>query len=311
MVGIGCDTRPSVTIAVIPRTSGTGLWEPEHRGAEEAAINRGAHVYWNAPTREDDIQAQIQLVGQIIDRHYQGLVLAPDQALALITPVRRVLAHGIPIVVVGSPLPIPGGGSLSYILNDEETGGRIAAQRIAALLHGRGTVALLGINPDVAGIMTRARSLELCLSQNAPGIRVIKKLGSFNVFHEQQIAEELMKANPDTDIIVGLMWSSTRGAISATEGNAASRAVKIIGFDPDGAIPFGVPSLDSAIMEDTRSMGQKAVELIDAEIHGHPVPSMIKLQPTLITRINVGTPAIRELLSMDWRPGHWDWVTTP
>ncbi len=308
---VTCHNTPSVTIAVIPRTSGTGLWEPEHGGAEAEAVKIGAHIYWNAPTREDDVEGQIKLVNQVIDKGYQGLVLGPDQALALITPVRRALAKGLPTVIVSSPLPIPAGGKLSYILNDEETGGRIAAQRVANLLHGHGSVAVLGVNPDVAGIMTRARSLELFLARNYPEIRLIKKMGTFNALHEQQIAEETLRSNPDIDVVVGLLWSSTRGAISAVEGNPENRGVKVVGFDSDGGPPFELNSLDSVILQDMRKMGQQAVVLIDAQRHGRPVPASIKLQPTLVTRENVGEPEIRRLTSMDWRPGHWDWSTTP
>jgi hypothetical protein len=52
-------------IAVIPRTSGISLWEPEHGGAETAAVDIGADIYWNAPTREDDVEEQIALVEHI------------------------------------------------------------------------------------------------------------------------------------------------------------------------------------------------------------------------------------------------------
>src|SRR6266700_866491 len=88
---LGCHSVAPFTIAVIPRTSGTSLWEPEHAGAEAAAVHANAHIYWNAPTREDDVEGQIAIVNQVINKRYQGLVLAPDQALALIAPVRRAV----------------------------------------------------------------------------------------------------------------------------------------------------------------------------------------------------------------------------
>jgi ribose transport system substrate-binding protein len=313
MLCLGCHSTAPVTIAVIPRTAGTGLWEPEHGGVDAAAARTGAHIYWNAPASEEDVEGQISMVDQVIDKGYQGLILAPDQALALITPVRRAVARGIPTVIVSSPLLTPPdqGGKLSYILNDEETGGRIAAQRVAEMLHGKGTVAVLGVNPDIAGIMTRVRSFELFLAQNDPGIHVIKRMGSFNRLHEQQIAEETLKANPEIDVIVALMWSSTRGAISAAEGDPGNRRVRVIGFDPDGTLPFDSESLDSVVMQDTRTMGEQAVNLIDAERQGRPVPALTLLQPTLVTRQNVNTPEVRRLTSMDWRPGRWDGSTTP
>jgi ribose transport system substrate-binding protein len=307
---LGCHSGAPFTIAVIPRTSGTGLWEPEHGGAEAAALRARALIYWNAPTREDDVEGQIAIVNQVISKGYQGLVLAPDQALALIAPVRRALARGIPTVIVGSPLPLPAGENLSYVLSDEETGGRMAAQRVAELLHGRGSVAVLGVNPDIAAIMIRTRSLELFLAQNYPSIHVIKKMGSFDFLHEQQMAEETLKANPEVKVIVGMMWASARAAISAVEETPGFGETKVIAFDPDGVPPFDMGLVDSVIKQDTRTMGQLAVDLIDGERHGRAMPALIKLQPILITRQNMDSPEIRRLTSMDWRPTPWVWSTT-
>src|SRR5579871_5333037 len=109
-----CRNSSLPAIAVIPRTAGIALWEPVHGGAERASVNSGLKVYWNAPTREDDVQAQIALVERVIDRKYAGLVLAPDHSLALISPVLRALSMGTPTAVIGSPLPIPAGGKLTY-----------------------------------------------------------------------------------------------------------------------------------------------------------------------------------------------------
>jgi len=151
-----------------------------HVGAEIAAQNTGLNVYWNAPTREDDIQGQIALLEKVVAGGYKGLVLAPDHALALITPVRLALSQGLPTVIVGSPLPIPAGGKLSYILNDDEEAGRMAGQYVAELLQNKGSVIVLGIDPDIAGIMIRARSLEKTL-QDYPSIRIVdKRIGAFN-----------------------------------------------------------------------------------------------------------------------------------
>jgi ribose transport system substrate-binding protein len=274
-----------------------------------AAVHANAHIYWNAPTREDDVEGQIAIVNLVISKGYQGLVLSPDQALALIAPVRRAVARDIPTVIVGSPLPLLPGGKLSYVLSDDETGGRIAAQRAAELLQGRGSVAVLGVNPDITAIMIRERSLEQFLTQHYPNIRLIKKMGSFDYLHEQQVAEETLKANPEVKVIVGMMWASARAAMSAVEDTPGFGETKVIAFDPDGGPLFDTAVVDSVIQQDTRTMGKLAVDLIDGERHGRAMPALIKLQPILITRQNVNTPEIRRLTSMDWRPTPWVWET--
>jgi ribose transport system substrate-binding protein len=297
---IGCFSNKLGKVAVIPRTSGTMLWEPEHGGAEAAGRKDDLWVYWNAPTREDDTAAQIALVERVTHGNYQGLVLAPDQALALMTPVRRAVERGVCTVIVGSPLSIPASDRLSYILNDDEEGGRMAARRVALLLHGKGSVGVIGINPNISGIMIRARSFESYLAENYPDIHIVeKRMGSFNVPHEQQVAEEMLRSNENLDVIVALMWPSVRGAISTIENEPGKLSTKVIGFDPD-ALPFEANSLDSVIVQNTREMGYQAVDMIAARLHGTPMPPLVKLRPVLVTRENVNSKEVGNLTSMDW-----------
>lgn len=310
LLSMGCRKPQRVTIAVIPRTSGTLLWEPEHRGAEDAAESIGAQIYWNAPTREGDVTGQIALIDHVMAECYQGLVLTPNQSLALITPIRRALAHGLPIVIVSSSLPVPAGANLSYVLNDEVEGAHIAARRVAQILHGHGTVAILGINPSIAGIMVRTRSFESFISQNYPAIHVVERhMGSFNVPHEQEVAEETLEAHPDLDAIVALMWSSARGAISTIDNNPGKFKAKVLAFDPEDTL-FTSPSLDSLIVQNSREMGNIAVLLIHARLSGRSAPALITLKPILITRSNAHSEEVLHMTTMDWHPG-WNLSHTP
>lgn len=298
----GCQRRSRIEIAVIPRTSGALLWEPEHVGAQAAAFELGARVYWNAPTREDDIEGQIALVHRVSLENYQGIVLAPDQSRALITPVRQAMMRGLFVVVVGSPLPIPPDDRLSYVLNDEEAGGRIAGERLASILHCHGSVAILGIDHNIAGIVTRARSVEQFLATVCPAVRVVKKDGSFNIPHEQQVAEETFRAHPDLDAVVALTSTSTLGALTVLENIHTPRQIPVIGFDPDALQRFEVPNLDSLILEDTQRMGVDSVRLIVEKIHGVSGPPVTLIKPLLVTRENADSAEVRQLTSMNWRP---------
>jgi ribose transport system substrate-binding protein len=304
----GCSGRATQMIAVIPQTEGTMIWEAAHVGAEDAAHRHGASIYWNAPTREDDIEAQIAIVDRVVNERYDGLVLAPDQALALMTPVRRAVARGIPTVVIGSPIAMPSGGDLFYILNDNEQGGRLAAQRVGELLHGTGTVAVLGIDPDVTGIMIRARVFEEVLSKSYPGIRILdKRMGSFNIPHEQQVAQDTINSHPDLDVIVAMMAPSVEGTLSALQSVAGGGKIKVIGFDIANWPPFDHSNLDCLIQEDTRAMGEQAVDLILARRDGRSAAAQSTVPPRVITRDNMNSPAVQRMLSQDWTLGRGPW----
>ena len=103
LLSAGCK-RTSPTVAVIPRTSGTALWEPEHAGAAAVARSIGLNLYWNAPMRDDDTQTQISLIERSVSRGMAGIIVSPIETLPMRTPIRRVLAQGIPVVVIDTDL---------------------------------------------------------------------------------------------------------------------------------------------------------------------------------------------------------------
>src|SRR5271154_6387030 len=123
-----CSHR-SNTIAVIPRACGTALWEPEHAGAPHVAHTKGLNVYWNASPREDDVEGQIDFLEKVVARGYAGIIITPNQTLPLRTPIRRIVAGGLPIVVVGTNLGLAPSAKLSYVLNDDVAGGQKGAPR--------------------------------------------------------------------------------------------------------------------------------------------------------------------------------------
>lgn len=304
-----CGPQQPCRIAVIPQTEGAMIWEAAHVGAEESAHRHGAFVYWNAPTREDDVEGQIAIVDRVVDSGYSGLVLAPDQALALMTPVRRAVARGIPTVVIGTPLAMPPDGGLFYILNDNEQGGSLAARRVGELLHGNGTVAVLGIDPDLTGNMIRARAFEQVLSRDYPAIHIVeKRMGSFNIPREQQVAQDTITSHPGLDVIVAMMATTIEGTLSALHSVPGGDKIKVIGFDTANWPPFDQnPSLDCVFQEDTRAMGEKAVDLILASRAGHSVPVQTTIEPRMITRQNLNSAEIQRMLSQDWTLGHSPW----
>lgn len=304
MVFPGCRSHPSRTIAVVPETTATELWEAMHAGAERAGRESGFYIYWNAPTREDDVEKQIAFVERVVHNQDAGLILAPDQYLALVAPVREVLASHIPTVIVRSPLSVPPGRGLSYILNDEDATGRIAARRLGTLLKGQGTVALLGIDPNVTGIVLRAHAFAAELANRFPHIVVVeRRIVSPNSAEAQQAVEEILASQPHLDAILGLNAAATQGAWAALRALGKDRKIKLLGCDQEIELMASLRrgDIDSIIVENTNEMGRRAVQLIDEQTHGRTVPSEIKLPPTLVTQENIDTPEVQKMLSVNWR----------
>lgn len=300
LCGGACKRRPA-TVAVIPRTCGTALWEPEHAGAATVARSAGLNLYWNAPMRDDDTQTQISLIEKSVERGMAGIIVSPIQTLPVRTPIRRVLAEGVPVVVIDTELGIPSGPKLGYVLNDEQEGGRIAARRVGSILGGKGNIAIVGMQPELHSNTVRERSFEATLNSEFAGIHIVaRRLGLPSMPQEQHNAEELLAGTTSLDAVVALTLAATRGTYYALAEFGKARKIKLVGFDQDLIPPIRDGGIDSVVVQNTFEIGRIAMELMNREIHGAPGPAEFRVQPVLMTRENVDSPEMHQIENMSW-----------
>lgn len=304
MAFLSCRSSRRTAIAVVPQTTAEEVWESEHSGAEHAAHALGWNVFWNGPSREDDFSRQIQIVNEAIDRHVAGLILSPDHAVALISPVRYALARGIPTVIVGTPLGSSPGGRLVYILNDDATTGRFAAERASLYLNPGNTVVVLGVNPNILGSIERTDAFEASLRAHIPNIRILERRGiSFSFAEAEQTAEETIRSFHDLRGIVAFNVIQTKAAAAALRETNSGNKIFLIGCDQDLDVMHYLRSgdIDAVIAENTYEMGYEAVQIIHNQIENRHTESKIVIQPVLITRENIDSTSVQQVLDMNWR----------
>jgi ribose transport system substrate-binding protein len=298
VVLLSCRARPNV-VAVIPRTTSTTFWEAEHAGAEFAARKAGIRIRWNAPTREDDVQLQIGMVDRAIEQRCRGLILAPDEPRALMVPVQRALAAGVPTVVVESALPLPVQRNLSYIVNDDEMVGRMAALRIGEVVQGKGEVAVVGIDPQSLSSLATLRSFVSVLEARFPNISIVDRdaRASSNIDAEL-IVSRVILSHPKINAIFSLDSLGTVGAYLALKSSSLTDHVKVVGVQQSAELANSVRlhQIDALIAENTYQMGFQAIELLTQ----NQPPRVIKLSPILITAANVDAPEAKPFITTDW-----------
>ncbi len=260
----------------------------------------GYHLYWNGPTDDADVQGQIALLDTVIARKYQGIILAPDQSLALMMPVRKALQRGIPAVVVGSSLPLRAEGKLFYVLTDEKEAGRLAARRIGQQLHGRGQVAILGIDPQATGIIERVQAFAATLDNEFPQIQIVaKRADSQSEPQAEQSTEDTLRAYPQLTAIFALTRISTTAASEALQQSNRGQRVLVIGCSQRYELLYYLSQgwLDSLLVENTYRMGREAVRTLIDEDAGRRPPSVQFVKPVLVTRENMYNPALLPVLT--------------
>jgi ribose transport system substrate-binding protein len=290
-------------VAMIARTAAASIWEAAHTGAQEAAAQHGMTMYWNAPQSEDDAQQQAALVDRIAEERYGGLIVAPDQPLALTTSIRRAVSRGVKTVVIVSPLTIPLEENLAYVVNDDEAAGRMAAMRVSEILHGKGSVAVLGVDPESLSELTILHSFEATLEQRFPEVTIVDcRTGSHNQSEAQEIADEEMNTHPDLGALFTLSAVASYGAINSLQSRKSGKTIKLVGFEQSPTLADRVRAgvMDSLIAEDSYEMGRQAMDLLAANREHSMQPENRRLQPTLLTADNIDLPEMKRLIRLEW-----------
>jgi ABC-type sugar transport system substrate-binding protein len=302
----GCHrTASTPVITVIPKEPPESMWVNEHVGIAEAAARQRVNIYWNGPTGEEGVAQQIDLADRAIKNRDLGLILSPTNPFALNTVVKRSLAAGMSVVIVGDPLSLKPEKRLSFVLNDEDETGALAAGRIKRILNGRGEVLVVGIDPFLPGNPDRSSAFEATLNKDAPGIKIVDRLtGTFSFGQAELAVEKSILAHPHLTAIVSLDIPATRGTIAAVRTTHTSKQISIVGCNQDLDLLFllrrGV--IDSLIAQNTRAMGAMAVDFVMDENRGLPVAPYTLVKPVLMTKENIDDETIQHLLYMKFWP---------
>jgi ribose transport system substrate-binding protein len=290
----GCrNSHPAV--AVIPRTTATLLWKPLHEGIVQASHSAGVSVDWNELTNGSDTEQQ--MYASLQNKGYRGFIFAPDETLAARTAVLDTVNRGTPVVIVDDELGPPPSSKLSYVTNDEAKGTLLAAQEVERLLHGKGNIAITGINPRSEISLSREESFEKAITAVAPSIQIVdRRFGDAVITHQQQIAQELMTGTTRVGAIIALSSTSTLGAYYARLATPPPETIHIVGFDQESLLPLETGGIDAMVAQDTRSIGENAMRNLSRQILGDSVPGVTLVSPLLLTRVSLQSPELQRRL---------------
>ena len=142
-------------LAVIPKGTSHDFWYSVHAGAQQADDDfDDLTIVWKGPTSEGDTAEQIKLVESFLADGYDGICLAPLDAVALRKPVEAAERNKTPVVIFDSGLT-DNTGVVSYVATNNYRGGERAGDYLVELLQGRGKVILMRY--DVNSLSTEER----------------------------------------------------------------------------------------------------------------------------------------------------------
>jgi len=300
LLAAGCNRRQpgKRVIAVIPKGVSHFFWQTVHAGAEAAGKDLGVEIVWNGPAQETDYTGQINIVEDAINRRVDGIVLAPSHGEALVPIVERAQREGIPVTIFDSGISTD--RYVSYVATDNQQGGVVAAERLAERLGGKGKVAILGVKAGSVSTDQREQGFQETIKQKYPGIQIVAFLyGEADRAKSLDRASDILTAHADLNGIFASNESSTVGAVQAIKQKGLAGKVVLGGFDssPNLIDDLKAGAIDSLVLQNPFKMGYEGVKTIVARLDGQQPSRQIDTGVKLLTKENLNTPEMQELLS--------------
>ena len=318
ILSAGCGAKPApsdtsgpaeeerLTIAVIPKGTQHVFWKSIHAGAVKASRELDVDIIWKGPIREDDREAQIAEVENFISRNVSGIVLAPLDDKALRIPVTNAMRSDIPVVIVDSGLDSE--DFVSFVATDNHMGGKIAGERMAEVLAGKGRVIMLRYLEGSASTNKRENGFMEVMGQHTD-IEVVSsnQYAGASVESAQSASENLLARFLDADgnlEVEGIYCpneSAVFGMLRALENLGVAGSVTFVGFDASEQLVKGMKDgfIDSLVVQDPINMGYLGVKTMVAHLCDEKVETRIDTGVKLITAATMGTPENQSLLKPD------------
>ncbi|HLY19547.1 MAG TPA: substrate-binding domain-containing protein [Bryobacteraceae bacterium] len=296
----GCRSTQRKTIAVVPKATSHLFWVSVQAGAMAAGQDLKVDVLWNGPSSETEYARQVQIVDSMIARQVDGLAVAAQDRTTLNASLDRAAAAHIPVTVFDSG--VDSTNYMTYLATNNYQAGEMAAHKLAALLNGKGKIAMLMNLPGSKSTMDREAGFEKVITQESPGIQIVARQFSMSDRSKgMAAAENFLTARPDLDGMFASSEPSSVGAALALKSRGLAGKVKLVAFDASEDLVQDLKdgSIDALVAQDPFHMGYSAVKTLVDKLHGSDPPKVIDLGATVVTREDLDKPQIKELLFPD------------
>lgn len=279
------------TVAIVLKTLNNPFFIDIQLGAEETAEKYDINLVVQAAEREIDVEKQMQIIENLIQRKVDVICLAAAGSKEIIPAIVKANKAGIFVISIDTRvdeelLNQSGGEITAFIGSDNFEGGRITGEFIADQLNESGSIVILEGVPGHETGDARLSGFHSAIKKY-PDIKVLasqtanfERNQGFNVF------QNILQANPNLEAVFACNDMMALGAIEAISAAGKTGEIIVVGFDAitDSRKAILEGTMTGSIAQYPKEMGRAAVEYAVKAIQGESVPKEIPIKIELITK---------------------------
>lgn len=285
---------PQQVIAFAINTLNNPFFVDMKRGAEDAAKELGVALVVQATEREMDVERQMQIVENFLQRNVQVICLTPNGSREVIPAILKANRQGVPMVIVDSKVEVQalqeaGGTIAAFVGSDNVEGGRLAGEFIVKQLNGRGSIAILeGPGGHETGD-SRLRGFNSAIRLGTGITVAASQLASFDRGQGYTVFQNILQAHPNLRAVFACNDLMALGAIEAIAAAGKTGSILVVGFDAieEARVAIREGRMHATIAQYPYDMGRRAVETAAKLLAGEQVNPMIPTRIELKTKENI------------------------
>lgn len=269
-------------VALVVKTLNHPFFIDMQRGAEEAAKAAGVELIVQAAEREIDVERQMQIIENLIQRKVSALVVAPSGSREIVPVVVKANQAGIPVLVVDTRVDAPalkaaGGRTATFIGSDNYEGGKLAGEFMVQKMGGKARIAVLEGIPGHETGDARLRGFRDAL-KGSPGMEIVasqpanwERDQGYNVF------QNIMQAHPGVNAMFAANDLMALGALEAIAAGGKAGKITVVGFDAldEARAAVNKGTMAGTVAQDPAQMGRVGVEWAARVLKGETPPADI------------------------------------
>jgi ribose transport system substrate-binding protein len=279
------------TVALVLKTLNNPFFIDLERGARQAADSLGVRLVVQAPEREIDVEKQMQIVENLIQRRVDALIVVPSGSREIVPAIVKANRANIPVVIADTRVDTAalrqgGGETRTFIGSDNLEGGRIAGEFVAERLGGSGRVAVIEGIPGHETGDSRLRGFREAVARH-PGIQIVSsQTANWERDQAFNVMQNILQSHPELQAVFAANDVMALGAVEAIAAAGRTGKVVVVGFDAqkDATDAIGADRMDATIAQHPAEMGKLAVENAFKLLRGESIPADIPVRIELISK---------------------------
>ncbi len=204
-------------------------WQEAAAGLEDSAKQLGVKAELTGPAAFSPNE-ELAAFQQAVAQKASGILLSASNPELFKAPINAAIQAGIPVICVDAD--VPGSSRVLFVGTDNFRAGQESAKRMAELLAGKGTIAVISI-PGQFNLDERVRGVTDTLKKY-PAIKIAKTIDDKGDSRNAYDAiAALLQSKDKPDGIIGLEASGGAGAADALHRVDLTGKVPIVAFDKD------------------------------------------------------------------------------